>query len=150
METSAGIKLDERARLDSEIAAAEHVASQFAAHRKRAAELAAQIAELDDRIAGARDRIRWADEAANVLSCPNCDCQLVVRDGELVPADPNAADLAPSPEDLAKAQASLEADMKERAKLDAERNEAHAGIARAIEARKQIAEPSKKRAALGG
>lgn len=152
MRTSAETNLDERAAaiasIDAEIAAAQQVAAQFGAHRKRAVELATQIEALDDRIAVARDRIRWAEEAANILSCPNCDCLLVVRDGDLVPADPSAADLAPSPDDVAKAKASLESDTAQRAVLEAARNAAHAGIAQAIQARKRITELSEKRARM--
>lgn len=75
---------------------------------KRNAAITVALQDVEAKIGPLADIVRWAAEAAQVLTCPNCDALVKLKDGELAPADPQAQDFVRAPEDVEAARVELE------------------------------------------
>jgi hypothetical protein len=78
------------------------------------------LQDLEVALGPPRDTVRWAEAAAAILSCPNCNALVTLKDGELVPGDPDAQDLVAPPEEVELARRKIEDGERGAAALQAE------------------------------
>lgn len=88
---------------------------------RRNAQISVALGDAEAAAGPARDIVRWADEAAAILSCPNCNALVTLKAGELAPADPEAQDMVRPPEEVQAARAQITAYEQKVEELNAER-----------------------------